>query len=329
MQKWNQEEIDADLWKVVLENQTAGVDALLWKGANPETSFYDGAYKSDIDAYRERQKEAFPEALQDGDECILVGSKGILPGGDFTPIHVAAAHGMTGVVMTLHRQGKSRGLDHEEGVDPLYLAALNGHAETASRLLETGDYDPLFVNQHDGNAATAAAKSGDERTLAVVVGHVAREGRLNEMLFGDMDPSSLKSLAAAAMAEGFDPNAISDGSTALHKAAGSWEGGAEDVAALKAFVMGGAIVDARDCDGNSPLHIAAAEGKTEMCSALIAEGADVLARNAEGKTPADVAEAKGTESAELLRACQNGSQAESSAREQKPAEQAKSAARRI
>ena len=327
MEKWNQEEMDADLWKAVLENHTAGVDALLWKGANPETSFYYGAYKSDIDAYRERQREAFPEARQDGDECILVGSKGVVPGGDFAPIHVAAAHGMTGVVMTLHRQGKSRGLDND--VDPLYLAALNGHAETTSRLLSTGDYDPLFVNRHDGNAVTAAAQSGDERTLAVVVGHVAREGRLNEMLFGDMEPSRLKSLAAAAMAEGFDPNGISDGSTALHKAARAWEGGAEEVAALKAFVMGGAIVDARDCDGNSPLHVAAAEGKTGMCSALLAEGADVLARNAEGKTPADVAEANRSESAELLRACQNGSQAESSGPEQKPAEQSKAAARRI
>jgi hypothetical protein len=326
----HQDKLDAELWRAVLNNNVYDVWKLLDAGADPDAEL-EKAYKVDIEAYKKRQQKANPDI-----RCpnMFIGSDFFYEGKNWRPLNVAAAHGQAEISELLHQTGGRGCLSLD--INPLELAAANGHETVTAFLLSTGDYDPLIISAYENNAATAAAQSGDERTLVVVVEHVAREGRLNEMLFGEY-MFRPKSLTEAAMAEGFDPNAKTDGSTALHKAARSWVGYDEDGAALKVFIMGGANVDARDCDGNTPLHVAAEEGKTWMCSVLLAEGADILARNAEGKTPADVAEANRPENAsanrirceELLRSCQNGSQAESSAPEQKPAEQSKSAARRI
>ena len=50
-----------------------------------------------------------------------------------------------------------------------------------------------------------------------------------------------------------------------------------------------ADVNARDADGNTPLHNAAARGDNEMILYLIANGADVTAINRKGQTVADMA----------------------------------------
>ncbi len=45
-------------------------------------------------------------------------------------------------------------------------------------------------------------------------------------------------------------------------------------------------VETRDGDGNTQLHLAAGNGKTEIALALIKAGADINARNNDGETPA-------------------------------------------
>jgi ankyrin repeat protein len=51
----------------------------------------------------------------------------------------------------------------------------------------------------------------------------------------------------------------------------------------------GADVNARDHDGNTALHNAAARGDIEMILYLVSKGADVKALNREGQTTADMA----------------------------------------
>ena len=82
------------------------------------------------------------------------------------------------------------------------LAAANGHETVTAFLLSTGDYDPLVVSDYDNNAAAAAARSGSEKTLGLIVGKLAEEGRLDEMLFCDIDDGRMR-LATAAMAAGY------------------------------------------------------------------------------------------------------------------------------
>ena len=50
-----------------------------------------------------------------------------------------------------------------------------------------------------------------------------------------------------------------------------------------------ADVNARDHEGNTALHHAAARGDVEMIQYLVSKGADVMAVNREGKTTADMA----------------------------------------
>ena len=57
----------------------------------------------------------------------------------------------------------------------------------------------------------------------------------------------------------------------------------------------GAKMDARDKDGQTPLHLAAAEHSCledcgQMIELLLAKGADVNARDNQGKTPLAIAE---------------------------------------
>jgi ankyrin repeat protein len=61
-----------------------------------------------------------------------------------------------------------------------------------------------------------------------------------------------------------------------------------------------------DFDGNTPLHIAALLGSTEMVSALLEAGADLNLKNQDGETALDAAQrAHRTAVARLLEACQS------------------------
>jgi len=63
----------------------------------------------------------------------------------------------------------------------------------------------------------------------------------------------------------------------------------EDVTALRALIAKGAKVNAKDAQGNTPLHSAAKNWAIDCIEALLSHGADVNARNLEGQTPFMVA----------------------------------------
>jgi ankyrin repeat protein len=67
--------------------------------------------------------------------------------------------------------------------------------------------------------------------------------------------------------------------------------GAEEYAAA---VRSSPNIEARNNDGMTPLHIAAAVGTPDNTAALVTAGADIEARNKEGWTPLHIAAAVGT-----------------------------------
>ena len=73
----------------------------------------------------------------------------------------------------------------------------------------------------------------------------------------------------------------------LVAAAGSGYGEGSAVKFRIEVVLG--VVNARDHDGNTARHNAAARGDVEMIKYLVSKGADVKAVNREGKTTADMA----------------------------------------
>ena len=55
----------------------------------------------------------------------------------------------------------------------------------------------------------------------------------------------------------------------------------------------GSVVDQSDFSGNTPLHVAASLGNTQLINLLVTGGADHTLKNLEGETPLDLAKLKG------------------------------------
>ncbi|MBI2300172.1 MAG: ankyrin repeat domain-containing protein [Armatimonadetes bacterium] len=95
-------------------------------------------------------------------------------------------------------------------------------------------------------------------------------------------------LAELFVQHGFDIN-HNEGRTPLHAFAAH-----EDVRGVIWLLEHGADVDARDVEGNTPLHVAAARNAgTKVLQVLVEHGAQVEARNAAGETALDRAGAGG------------------------------------
>ncbi|HEX7186050.1 MAG TPA: ankyrin repeat domain-containing protein [Thermoanaerobaculia bacterium] len=160
-----------------------------------------------------------------------------------------------------------------DGLD-LVEAVLAGDAKRAGELLEKF---PRLVNELHPVGRTAV--------------HVAvARGRL-DLLFSFLRAGPDFNL----------PSAEPEGLTPLRLAVDHPEPGVAE-ALVDAMAGNGGDANAGQGDGLSPLHAAAAAGRTEIARILIFDGADPEARTPQGETPLDLALRHGKkETAELLR----------------------------
>jgi hypothetical protein len=91
-----------------------------------------------------------------------------------------------------------------------------------------------------------------------------------------------KDVAAFLLTSKVEVNAKNGGKTPLHEVADEGNGDAAGVA--KVLLANKADVNARDHEGWTPLHAAAAKGLADVVEVLLANGADVNAKNNKGQT---------------------------------------------
>eukprot|EP00961_Rhodomonas_salina_P132719 1786780-Rhodomonas_salina.1 len=169
-------------------------------------------------------------------------------------MHTAAQGGSAEVVQLLLDAGAEvRARDNEEHLEPLHMAASEGHCEVALCLRERG-------------ALTDARTTKGHTPLhvAALAGQDAMVERLVEMK-ADVGAKDVT------------------GAVALHMAAACCS--AHTVRALLAAAP--PLLAARDHDGDTPLHIAAGNGRSGAVHALLDAGAAVNALNRERSTCLD------------------------------------------
>ena len=200
--------------------------------------------------------------------------------GSWTPLHGAADSGAARTAAVLLEHGADPNRPDGRGKTPVLLAASSGKAATLAQLLKHGG--DASVKSRDGHTLLqTAAKSGQPdaveyllktgATLDVFTACVTgRAAALKEFL--DKDNR---------LAHARDPQ----GWTLLHwLARGFW--GRNDPAAMAGVLLPyKPEIDARNKDGETPLHLAAHWGKVELIRWLVANGATVDAADNRGRTP--------------------------------------------
>lgn len=170
----------------------------------------------------------------------------------FTPLHMAAQEGSSDCIAILLKSGAPLEARTEEGLTPLHVACCGGHVGAVAALL----------------AAGAAVDAMDEENEHTPLFHTAEGGQVE----------CLRLLLKA-------------GADIEKKACGSDEGTAlllaaqcNSLACVKELLDKGANVSASNYDGATALHLAAEEGHTEVCVALLRAGAAVDGSD-DGETP--------------------------------------------
>ena len=173
----------------------------------------------------------------------------------------------------------------QEGRSAFLTACLEGNAAAKEALLKRG----LLLDIHEAAAAGVASRIDE-----ILVGN---QGSVNHRDLQDATPLHYAAacgqvpVASTLLTKGADLGAkakrLGD-ATPAHFAAGIADQKTA-VLMLGTIVGNGAPADARNSDGDSPLHIAALHGHADAARMLIRRGADPLAANAAGKTPLELA----------------------------------------
>lgn len=181
-----------------------------------------------------------------------------------------------------------------DGKTALMLAASVARAELARALLAAGA-DVNAANARGGTALMFAATQGDSETVAVLLSHGAAVNARAENGWTAVTLAAATGQAAVVkqlLEAGADAN-IADiyGWTPLMRAVDS-----DRAEVVRVLLQNKSVrVNARDDQGETALHHAAAGGSLEIARLLLAHGADPRSRDAAGRTPAAVAAEQGHE----------------------------------
>jgi len=237
-----------------------------------------------------------------------------------TPLHEATKNGHVDVVKLLLEHGANPNIRDEESMTPtpLHYATERGDMKIVELLLEHGanpnalafadwrKVTPLYYAAEKGYIEIVrllvrrGANIGIDKSplyVATAKGHV----HVVEFLLQQVaDPSTVVNdllitasgygsteVVRLLLERGANPNAKDkDGETPLHEAA---KNGHVDV--VKLLLEKGADLNARDYMGRTPLHYAAENGHVDVVKLLLEHGADFKKKDVGWRTPVDVASA--------------------------------------
>ncbi|GFR22676.1 ankyrin-1, partial [Trichonephila clavata] len=209
---------------------------------------------------------------------------------DRTPLHIAAEKGFSAIVEMLADKFKASIFKRtKDGRTLMHIASESGHQETALVFLKKGV--PLHMSNKTGTKAihTAAAHgfvevirnlldrgenvdaTTPENFTALHLAVQANQPEVVEILLGHGANVQMK--------------AGKNGETALHMAAGVIDG--HKCAEL--IIKSGADVNARNEDGETPLHNAARHGQLKTVTQLLEDGAGLDSLSKQGESVLHVA----------------------------------------
>jgi len=194
-----------------------------------------------------------------------------------TPLHLAARGGLDTVVVSLLGKGAPPAPESYWGT-PMHLAAKNGHASTIKLLLAAGA--PVTVHSRD-HQYTPLHEAMVGRHKDAVAALVSGKAELDAM-----DDDGRTALHWGAFA--YTPQAmhIYRRQDAPHDTVFQDPGPA---VAMELLIAAGANVEAKDKDGDTPLHNAARLHAPRAAEMLLKHGAKRGSRNKHGQTPLDIA----------------------------------------
>ncbi|CAG0902291.1 unnamed protein product [Cyprideis torosa] len=173
----------------------------------------------------------------------------------------------------------------KSGETPLFFATGSGHHSVVEVLIANGA-EPNIANRY-GTSPLHRAKSAETAELLIAKGAVVdAKDKSGETPLFDATSSGHHSVVEVLLAHGADPNIISrtDGASPLHRAR------LAETAEL--LCQKGAVVNAKDRRGKTPLFDATYWNRHSVVEVLLAHGADPNITQNDGRSPLFVATQK-------------------------------------